>query len=988
MLNITAARQHLEALYGNSLKGKACLSIKEEAWFDIPYDDIQALMGEIDTSSDADFFVTPCTFRLDQAGHFKRQADLAFSMPGAWFDFDVQDPVHTQSALPTREEAEAFIASLPLKPTLVIWSGHGYHLYWLFDKPFIIETPEDRAKAQHLSRGFQRALAKEGTARGWVFDNTSDLARALRLAGSMNHKVQPPVEVTIVAHDPDLRYEFDGLFDQYAAQEPATTAFSGTRTLEGETLGADANRILEECAFLRHCRDDAETLPEPEWYAMLSILARCEGGRELCHELSKLYPGYNEEETDRKISQALESAGPRTCADIREKFGGFCEGCPHQVTSPICLGAEKGQTAYPLAIPEEVDSGKGQVFHLQQGLGIQTIRIPYDWSVTKEGLIHWEGSGEQKRPVQIAPVPVFIVSRRLNQSTDTEEVTLAWPRDRHWKRITVSRGEIADHYRLLQNADKGLPVNSRNAIHLVEFLCAIENLNLSDFPVTQASEILGWHQTESGPGFVLGDRYIAPDGAIVADNSSDRVVFSPTSEGIEQLGRAFSCKGELGPWLEVIERIRPFPVPMLTLLTALASPLLKVMEVSGFCLDLAYVTSSGKTTCQRVAVSIFGCPVESSPDTALFSWNATRVSIERSASVLNGLPVIMNDSRQAKSQEEVVQVVYDVTNGQGRGRGSKQGLQKRSPIQSTLISSGEEAIVDGSEAGGVRTRVISATLAPFGDSNQAELVNWLNRTVKCHYGHAGVQFIGFLLRNRDQWEAWRQELDELAARYTQKAEGNPFVGRMAQPFALIELAARLASEAWNLRELLPSPVDALWEALIQETRGADRSEEALKYLVNCCVANQGHFWQKGHGELPAHVENWGRWDVASGNWDHLYILPSKLARVLEDGGFEAKAARRMWLKNGWIGGDKDRPEAKTVKVGSFKTRCVAIRRKALEDLGILTSEGTFNTELPAKEGSVAATGSLGDFDPLSFEPFPFERIQVVAPMEPPNDDFI
>ena len=989
MVDTTAARQHLEALYGNSIKGHACLSVKGEAWFDLFYDVIQDLLEELGDHGDADIFIAPCGFQPDSDGKSNRKADFACSMPGVWFDFDVKDPVHAQSALPTREQAEAFIASLPLKPSLVIWSGHGYHLYWLFDKPFIIETPEDRARAQCLSRGFQGALIKEGAARGWVFDNTSDLARTLRLAGSMNHKDQPPVEVTIESYEPDLRYAFDELFNQCAAQESDTTGFCGMGTLEGETLNADANRILEGCAFLRHCRDDADTLPEPEWFAALSILARCEGGRNLCHEFSKPYPGYNKEETDRKIGQALESAGPRTCADIREKFGGFCEGCPHEITSPICLGAANTQRSYPLAIPEEAGEGKaGQIVRLKPGLGILTIKIPPAWSVTKEGLIHWEGTGEQKRPVPVAPVPVYIVGRRLNRSTGTEEVTLAWPRDDQWKAITISRGDIADQYRLLQHADKGFPVNSRNSYDLVEFLTSIENLNLSDFPVIEASETLGWHETETGLGFVLGDRYISPDGTIVADNSCDRVVFSPASEGIEQLGRAFSCKGELDPWLEVVERIRPFPVPMLALLTVLASPLLKIMEAPGFCLDLSYTTSTGKTTCQRIAASAFGNPVESSPDTALFSWNSTRVGVERTASALNGLPLIMNDSKQAKSREEVVQTIYDVTNGQGRGRGSKQGLQKRLSIQSTLVSSGEEAIVDGSEAGGVRTRVVSVTIPPFGDLSQAELVNWLNRTVTRHYGHAGAQFIAFVLRSRDQWEAWRQELDELQAKYTEMAAGNPFVGRMAQPFALIELAARLASEAWNLAEPLTSPIELLWEVLIQETREADRSEEALRYLVACCVANQGHFWQKGFGTLPAHVENWGRWDLGQGNWDHLYVLPPKVARVLEDGGFEAKAARRMWLKKGWIDGDKDRPEARTVLIGLLKTRCVAIRRKALEDLGILTSEGAFNIGLPAEEGSVAATGSLGDFNPLPLELIPFEPIPFTAPMESPEDDYI
>lgn len=934
-----AARQQFEALFSNSIKGLIALSVKDYVvWLDYAYEEIDEVLDFIGKLGEKEYFIAPCTFRLDHDGHFKRQADFACSMPGVWFDLDFQDPVHAKKTLPTREEAEGFIASLPLKPNLKIWSGHGFHLYWLFGERFAIETPEDRAKAQRLSRGFQGALIKEGAERGWVFDNTSDLARTLRLAGSINHKAQPPVEVKIVAHDPDLRYEFDELYDQYAAQEPNTAAFYGPGTREGETLDADSGRILEGCAFLRHCRDDAESLPEPEWYAMLSIIVRCEGGRERCHEFSKMYPHYSKEETDRKIDQALDASGPRTCEDIKTKFGCFCQGCPHEVTSPICLGTEKGQAAaYPLAIPEVAGSGEGQVIRLTPGLGIPTITIPPAWSVSEKGLIRWDGSGERKRPVPITPVPVYLVSRLVNGSSGVEFFTLAWPRDKVWKTIEVSRLDIADASRLLQHADKGLPVNSGNNRDLVEYFSELENLNLQNLPVTQASETLGWHETESGLGFVLGDRYISTDGTIIVDNGGNRVVFSPTSEGIEQLGRAFSCKGDFSAWLEIVEKIRAFPIPLLTLFVALASPLLKIMEVPGFALDLAYTTSSGKTTCQRIAISAFGCPIETSPQAAIFSWNATRVSIERTAGTLNGLPITMNDSKQAKKKDEVVQAIYDIANGQGKGRGSKQGLQKRVAIQSTLISSGEEPIVDGSEAGGLRARTLSIFEPPFGSADQAILVNEINKALSDHYGHGGAAFLAYVLRNRDQWATWQKDLAEIQTHYAEKAAGNPFVGRLAQPLALIDLTARLASEAWGLAELLPSPVEALWSVLTKETGEADRSKEALEYVVGVCMANQSRFWQKGSNIPQYSAEFWGRWDRNCTDWTAIAILPPQLKEILVKGGFEAKTIRRTWLQKEWLDGDKDRTEVKTVLIGAdkLKTRCVAIKREVLEKLQLL-----------------------------------------------------
>jgi hypothetical protein len=76
----------------------------------------------------------------------------------------------------------------------------------------------------------------------------------------------------------------------------------------------DVDLLLNRCAFIRHCRDDAATLSEPQWYAMISNIARCTNGPAAVHQLSTPYPGYTVEETDAKIDHALKDTGPHTCA--------------------------------------------------------------------------------------------------------------------------------------------------------------------------------------------------------------------------------------------------------------------------------------------------------------------------------------------------------------------------------------------------------------------------------------------------------------------------------------------------------------------------------------------------------------------------------------------------------------------------------------------------------------------------------------------------
>jgi len=126
----------------------------------------------------------------------------------------------------------------------------------------------------------------------------------------------------------------------------STGIFSGIETAHQiENL----ERIEEQCAFMRHCRDDAADLPENEWYAWLSILARCKDGNRLAHEIGSAYEKYSPAETNEKFQRAATETGPRRCENIRT-FCTACSGCTvgapvGEITSPVQLGRPDPETA-------------------------------------------------------------------------------------------------------------------------------------------------------------------------------------------------------------------------------------------------------------------------------------------------------------------------------------------------------------------------------------------------------------------------------------------------------------------------------------------------------------------------------------------------------------------------------------------------------------------------------------------------------------------
>lgn len=136
------------------------------------------------------------------------QAVDTIGIPGLWADFDVQGPGHQKRNLPpSREAILELLAAAGLRPTLAVDSGRGIHCYYLFPGPWIFQSAKEREQAALLARRWNNTLRLHAKSRGWDLDATWDLARVLRVPGTLNRKVKgEAVPVKIIWHDPEIRY--------------------------------------------------------------------------------------------------------------------------------------------------------------------------------------------------------------------------------------------------------------------------------------------------------------------------------------------------------------------------------------------------------------------------------------------------------------------------------------------------------------------------------------------------------------------------------------------------------------------------------------------------------------------------------------------------------------------------------------------------------------------------------------------------------------
>ena len=270
------------------------------------------------------------------------------------------------------EDQKKKINAFPLPPSMIMRTKKSYHVYWFMDSSSRVDR----------FREIQKRLVKQ-------FDGDPTCvneSRVMRLPGFNHCKTDTPVEVVCVSFHPERKYTQDQLSDVLPDVDPAPT-----ERKSGTEKGLDI--VMRSCMFLQHCREDATSLSEHDWYAMISNLAPFEGGTDMIHRLSSPYPGYSEGNTQKKINHFLESGtNPITCKTICEK-GYKCPKyetgvCP--VRSPAAWCYQPAGTGVLLEILHELPKTGEVVTDLQTAKKFVTDYLYNQDVVTADVIINSE----------------------------------------------------------------------------------------------------------------------------------------------------------------------------------------------------------------------------------------------------------------------------------------------------------------------------------------------------------------------------------------------------------------------------------------------------------------------------------------------------------------------------------------------------------------------------------------------------------------------
>ena len=386
--------------------------------------------------------------------------------------------------------------------------------------------------------------------------------------------------------------------------------------------------------------------------------------------------------------------------------------------------------------------------------------------------------------------------------------------------------------------------------------------------------------------------------------------------GDKQRASGYHQRGSMEEWSQIVPLVAQHPKAATVLVGSVAAPMLKILGACPFAMDIAGITSAGKTTVLRCAASEWGNPNERLPGSAIRTWAGTQVSHQRNMVALQGIPYIVDDTKRADHPDIISKCIYDLVGGSEKQRGSLEGSQVTGQIETVKLSCGEQRLTSfAKQHGGVHARVIQMSGLPFGEQNAetAQLVDQLNSIVFENYGHAGPAFVKFLLKNRAEWSKWRSTYHMFRNGYAKDAEGDAVAIRLGEHFAVLELTANIAMQVLDFPFDYQKSVLMVWEDIRKMTSGADVALSAMQDVLSWCRSHADRFYEDGDKRIKKSPMGMAGRRHRHGD---ISFYPQSLHSLLSrDLGYECQAVMETWRDRKWIVVGSDRGFTKKVRVG-------------------------------------------------------------------------
>lgn len=553
------------------------------------------------------------------------------------------------------------------------------------------------------------------------------------------------------------------------------------------------------------------------------------------------------------------------------------------------------------------------------------LLIPDGYTLSDDGLIIDDELVASRNVI----IPMGFV---INHHSREQQIELALRTvTGNWEYLTVEMSTVSDKNKIIELTNRGLRTTSGDAAKgVVKYIFDIIGLNEGKMPVKEEYDQPGWSSDLKEFRMPWNSNY-----------------YMPTMEKI------YETAGDLHEWLLKAAEVCRRPLGRLMLGTAFAAPLMRILGQRSFGLYLYGNSKAGKSAIQKFAISAFG-----NPNRMMGTFNATMNGLETLCTRTNDLPLLLDESTEAKADFDFSKFQYIVSGEQTRVRMDRDLNQRplkfwRLPV----LMNGEGRMYDDASREGAMNRTLEIGLEAderiFGDESEARSIH---KFVEQNYGLAGQVFITELLKLRVQenaedifeshreYAAIKDDYEELNNRLKEKHDAK----HTLEQIALMALIG--TGYAWYLKIFEGSKIaldraeNELCNPNMTRLPTAEQLKEegrAWRHLVEYCQSHPNNFYGEHHYDAEGKKKNNLQTPVLGEmkiervqppsepdrlDLKEVLLLPTMAAEILSAKGFNPTKLLKAFRYHGWIESDASgkNPQRRWAGSSGKKQRMIVI----------------------------------------------------------------
>lgn len=590
-------------------------------------------------------------------------------------------------------------------------------------------------------------------------------------------------------------------------------------------------RIVKEC---RQIQAAPFSVGRFHWYSMISVMAHCQHGDLIAHELSKMDPRYSETETNTVFAQMIDGgSGPAKCETFEKYNAGGCDGCVYRgkIKSPILLGDTAGAATVKLSAPVvssekdacfvdvsaapvmDVVPFKSRKFEVIPGTGVVWKRkVTVDTDEEVKDYDEEDKSGAVTKPIILCDSEIYITSTYVDSSLKDGQ------RSYIVRKVSKNRApqdlklNIEDHLGSAQlikwlGHHQLLP-NSEYDRKMYEFMRAHLHAAQRTAHETQIRDRFGWttlQDVKAGQErhtFIVGDTMysdLPPMKTYMAEKCSAAIEYEFTQAGNLETWKHF-------PYM--YKHLNQYDAQLL-MCAAFAAPFMRFGNGTATNIMLALWDTQGgrgKTTLLQGINSVWGHPLR-----LMCKHSDTLSARYQLLSLRQNLPVCMDEITMMDEADQA-SMIFDLANGQQYRKSlpSGQGLAKTGDWSTVVYFSANTSIHETmakfspqSQAPIMRVLEFRCNFPSYSGTETGKYIEDTIAILDNHYGLAGREFIQRCLNIPGVFEAVEQKVRawdqavrrESEERFWTTALGTILeVGQLAVDFGILPYDMKLLRE--------------------------------------------------------------------------------------------------------------------------------------------------------------------------------------------------